>query len=385
MRERTGFVTKDRRGRWVARFTFTGGDGRKVNVTKTVATKTEGKEFLRERLREFHDRGARAIEAARMTFADLATYYRDEYLVPAEYHEKRKVRGLRSYKDGRAYLKTLEAHFGQRRLRDITYAQLETYRAARLKTPVVLKPAQPDGTPAKERPRSIASVNRELSLLRNVLNVAVREGWLTRSPFAAGRPLINAADERKRQRVLTRDEEVRLLAACTGARAHLRPLIILALDTGMRQGELFRLRWDDVDDAAGVIRIDAMNTKTLTAREVPLTARAFAVLDEVRDRPPAHAAGRVFGITNNVSKSFTAVRQAAGLEDLRFHDLRHTAATRWVQGGLPLPEVARLLGHTNLTTTYRYTNADSTTLRRAAAILDEYHSRDETSGADSIH
>src|SRR5262249_26227184 len=149
----------------------------------------------------FGQLGARAMDAAKMTFGDLARFYRGQYLVAAEYHEGRKVRGLRSYQDGRAYLKTLEAHFGTRRLRDLTYAQLEAYRAERLRTPVVSKALGPDGKPKKTRPRSIASVNRELSLLRNVFNVAVREGWLTRNPFIAGRPLINAADEKKRQRV----------------------------------------------------------------------------------------------------------------------------------------------------------------------------------------
>ncbi len=254
-RERTGFVFKDPAGRWYARFTYTDAEGQRRNVKKRVRSKAEGRDFLRERLREFEERGSRSIEAAAMTFSELGQFHREHYLIPAEYVDGRKIRGLRSYKDGLLHLKTLTTRFGRVRLRDITFARLEAYRSDRLKTPTVYK-----------TPRSIASVNRELSLMRNMFNVAVREGWLSRNPFNSGRPLINAADEKKRQRVVTRAEEAQLLDVCIGARAHLRPLLVVALDTGCRQGELFRLEWADVDLEAGLLRIRAENTKTLSAR-----------------------------------------------------------------------------------------------------------------------
>ena len=77
-------------------------------------------------------------------------------------------------------------------------------------------------------------------MLRRMLNVAQREGWILRNPFAAGDSLISLADENKRERILTREEEMKLLAACdTPQRAHLKGIIICAIDTGMRQGEYF--------------------------------------------------------------------------------------------------------------------------------------------------
>jgi len=122
-------------------------------------------------------------------------------------------------------------------LRSITHGDVRQFRAATL--------AQEMRTNSQ---RTIASVNRELSLLRRMLNVAQREGWILRSPFAAGDSLISSADENKRERILTREEESKLLAACdTPQRAHLKAILICALDTGMRQGEIFSLRWRDVD------------------------------------------------------------------------------------------------------------------------------------------
>jgi integrase len=81
----------------------------------------------------------------------------------------------------------------------------------------------------------------------------------------------------------------------------------------------------------------------------------------------------VFGFSDNVKKSFASARGQAGLPDVRFHDLRHTAATRLVGAHLPLAEVGRILGHTQANTTYRYVNANVETARRAAAALDAFN------------
>jgi len=165
-----------------------------------------------------------------------------------------------------------------------------------------------------------------------MLNVAQREGWILRSPFAAGDSLISLADENKRERILTPEEEGRLLAACeTPRRAHLRAILICALDTGMRQGEIFSLRWRDVDFENGLLSIQAFHTKTMKERQVAITTRLALELERLKASAPDNADGLVFGIIDNVKRSFTAARTKAGLNDVRFHDLRHTAATGlWV-------------------------------------------------------
>ena len=200
-----------------------------------------------------------------------------------------------------------------------------------------------------------------------------------RNPFNAGDSLISIADERQRERILTIEEERRLLAACDRPRyRHLIPLIICALDTGMRRGEMLKLRWADVDFEKRLISVRAFNTKTMRQRQVAMTNRLAAALSQITASNPA-ATDLVFGIRNTMKNGFITVRHAAGLDDVRFHDLRHTAATRLVRGRMPLAEVGRILGHTQPQTTYRYINADESTARRAASILDRIHADESVS------
>jgi len=148
------------------------------------------------------------------------------------------------------------------------------------------------------------------------------EGWILRNPFAAGDSLISLAAENKRERILTRDEEVKLLAACeTPQRAHLKAILICALDTGMRQGEIFSLRWRDVDLEEGILNIQAFHTKTMKERQVAITTRLAIELERLKASAPDDRDGLVFGILDNVKRSFTAARSKTGLKDLRFHDL----------------------------------------------------------------
>jgi integrase len=141
----------------------------------------------------------------------------------------------------------------------------------------------------------------------------------------------------------------------------------------MRKGELLKLRWNQVDLGARVIHVRAFHTKTMTARDVPISQRLHAELKRLWDISPQDADALVFGIRDNVRLAFDSARTDAGLSDVRFHDLRHTAATRLVQKGLNLAEVGRILGHSQPITTYRYVNPDEATIRRAAEAMDSFH------------
>jgi integrase len=112
-------------------------------------------------------------------------------------------------------------------------------------------------------------------------------------------------------------------------------------------------------------------------RQVAVTERLTRELEAVYERSIKDPDTLVFGISDNVKKSFNSARKAAGLPDVRFHDLRHTHATRLVAAHMPLSEVGRILGHTQVNTTYRYVNANIETAQRAAAILDSFNGFNE--------
>jgi integrase len=370
--------------RYSARVGHTDEHGKRHDVVRAAESRTHARELIRDILRELEERGPHALDASRMTFADLASYFEKHYLKPAEYVDNRKVEGMRSIGPARAAVNALKAYFGKRRLQSIRYSDIRAYRAARLKEPTrgdVARHSREVKRNAKAQvkvTRTIATVNRELSKLRRMFNIAQREGWIRTNPFATGESLISLADERKRERILTREEERRLLEACGDPRrAHLRPIVVAAIDTGMRRGEILALRWRDVDFEHGLITIQAFNTKTMKERQVSITARLSLELAALYEESPKDPTRRVFGITDNVKRSFTAARKVAGLLDVRFHDLRHTHATRLVSAHIPLSEVGRVLGHTQANTTYRYVNANVETARRASAALDAFNAEGE--------
>lgn len=105
-----------------------------------------------------------------------------------------------------------------------------------------------------------------------MFNTGVQSGLIARNPFSLGPALITSADEIKRDRVLSLSEEEALLATCTGARAHLHTILILALDTGMRRGEIFKLHWPDIDFKQRLLTVRWMNAKSLRERQIAMTS-----------------------------------------------------------------------------------------------------------------
>lgn len=358
---------------WYARIQFWDDDGKRKQVVRKPAYNSEGsaREKARELLAEF-DTNRKAFDSPEMIFDELAAHYKATYLVDPEYRDGRKIAGLRSKYDFEHRLKPLRDFFGKKKLRSLTHGDLQQYKTQRLKTPVIAgrntRKTKEEGKP-KSRPRSIATVHRELSFMRRILNVAMANGWILRNPFTQGESLIRPGDESPRERILSRDEEARLLAFCIDERAHLRAIIICALDTGMRRGEMFSLKWSDVDFESGLITIRAFNTKTMRQRQVAMTDRLRSELSRLSGLQE----NLVFGIKTSSKSAFNNAKKKAGLSDLRFHDLRHTHATRLVGAQMPLPEVGRVLGHTQPSTTYRYVNVNEETAMRAADLLNSFN------------
>lgn len=368
-RNREGSVY-EYKGKVYARVQLIGEDGKRKDKKVLAKSRKHARELIATLKTEVKAHGDSVLDSYRMTFGELAKIYETVKLVPARYEDGRKVAGLRSWRYTKSFLPTLVTHFGRRQLRSIKHSDLEAFRLERLGTPVRCGTDE-DDEPIY-RPRRMASVHRELGLLRAMLRYAEREGWIVKSPFDGNTGLISTANETKRDRILTREEEKRLLAGCTGRRKHLKPILLAALDTGMRRGELFKLTWQDVDLAANLIHVRATNTKTETERTVGITDRLRAELERIYAEHPENYPGPIFGVLDNVKTAFTGLREDAKLKDFRFHDLRHTAITRMIQCGLPAAEVMKISGHTQYSTFSRYVNVNQEAARRGAELLTAY-------------
>ena len=137
------------------------------------------------------------------------------------------------------------------------------------------------------------------------------------------------------------------------------PVVVIALETGMRLGEIVSLKWSEVDLVTQVARLT--DTKIGTGRDVPLSSRAARTLEAL----PRSLDGRVFPIgVAAVKSSFHAAAKRAELDDFRFHDLRHEATSRFFERDLDIMEVAAITGHKTLTMLKRYTHLRAADLAR---------------------
>jgi integrase len=177
----------------------------------------------------------------------------------------------------------------------------------------------------------------------------VRKRWFIscENPVAS---IVKPKENKSRDRILKEDERESLLRVLAD-QPQLRAIVLLAESTAMRRGELVSISWENVDLQKQVLFLPDSKTG---ARYVPLSSQAVKVLEEVRG---AKANGRVFNISDSyLSHAFRDACKAAGLVDFRFHDLRHTAITRYAMMGLNVLELQAISGHRTLQMLSRYTH-----------------------------
>lgn len=289
---------------------------------------------------------------SQVTFNELADRYVEIY------------GGQKSFYTKGYMLKVAREYFGERRLSQITYLDLETWRNRRKAVCTIAG-----------KPRADASVNREMALISHILNKAVEWGMMEASPFKKGKRLM-FKENNQRLRFLSETEVEALLKA---ASPHLKPIVEVALLTGMRRGELLSLKWEQIRN--GFIYLT--ETKSGKSRQIPINERLAEVFKEVRRenqlKSPhvfADSQGRRF---YEVKRSFATACRKAGIEDFRFHDLRHTFASHLVMRGVSLKAVQELLGHADLTMTMRYAHLSKAHLQEAVATLNDigfgYHGK----------
>jgi integrase len=386
-KRKTGGSIKTINGRIYARIQYMDEmTGKRKEKLRPAPNRTRARELVREMRRELSG-GQESLESDKLTFRQVADRYEKVKLVPPVFRNGLKVSGKRSYRAQRYLLTALKNHFGSRLIRSIKPGDIEAYKAKRLATPVITEKNVREPNPVKqrkkilvrkvsiERPRAIASVNRELSLLRQIFVFAETEELVLRNPFARAAKVISAAAETHRDRVLGRDEETLLLDACsTEARRHIRPLVIVALDTAMRKGELLTLQWKDVDLRLNMITVRATNTKTERSRMIGMTERVRGEIGRLWDISPKDRDGLVFGIRSEFRRAWSAAVAQIGAVDLHFHDLRHTAITRMIRAGVAASEAMKISGHTEMKTFQRYVNLTHESVTVSAGLLDRFNS-----------
>lgn len=329
----------------------------------------------------------------RMTFKQLTDICADTIYRPAVIVEGLKIEGVRAHNTAKNHMNVLTEFFRDRLIGEITTESLFEYRRWRLE-----RGSRHPSTSGNETkvPIKLATVNRELSAMRRMMRFAYAKGWVTRDIFFKAE-VIEEAAELERTRLLSQSEEGQLLEACQGTRVviykrirhgrketisaehsldnpHLKAMILLALDAGMRRGEILKLGWQDIDFDAGLIRIIGTNTKTQRERLAPLTSRVATELLTIR---PLAKGERPFPFSD-FKRSWATAKRLAGLEDLHFHDLRRTAITRWIQQGNPIALAGKVAGHSRLETTMKhYTSADADIVRSFTEKMNAINAENE--------
>jgi integrase len=319
-------VTK-RGGRWFAQVRRQGHQ----HLHRTFSTKGEALRWAREQEAQMDGRAAvpewRALK--RTTLRCVVQRYLAEVTPKKRSQETERLR-----------LGKLMRHpICDLPLDKLTPAALAAYRDHRL---VSVKPG---------------TVRRELSLIHHALDVSGRE-WGLRLPTnpvsLVRQPLLNNARDRR----LERGDAERLANALAECRNPLiNAAVWLAIETGLRRAELLGLEWRYINTEQRTAYIPW--SKTGRSRTIPLTGAALKILDDLE----GSSTGRVFPMTANALRlSWQRVRNRAGLKELRFHDLRHEALSRFAEMGLNLPELAVISGHRDARMLLRYTHVQPSAL-----------------------
>jgi len=288
-------------------------------------------------------------------------YFEDFIPVFLELHGK--FQSLKMQESYRSSLGHLIPVFNQYRLNRISKVMVQTYMTDR-----------------KREGASNATVNREVACMKSMLARAVDWEYLEKNPLH-GLKLLKEAPIR--ESYLIDDEAKRLIAVSP---PYLRDIIIFALATGMRQSEIFNLRWEDVRQdgrfSFGSINVVGKGEKrriirmNRTVYELMLRKRREGKSEYVFPSPKTGEK------LVHVDKSFKAALKKAGITNFRFHDLRHTAASWMVQGGADIYAVQTILGHSHIKTTQRYAHQSPEYLGNQISILDDFLGYEKTAETD---
>jgi len=334
-------ATKQGRARWYVDYYDASGK----RVQKVVGNAKTGDEAVialqTEVFKAFSKQFNVKGQKPRPTFVGFAGSYLEDYAMVNK--------APRSWKTDEYFLRGMKEYFKDTFLDQITSQDVERYKAFRLSQGV-----------------RKSTVNRCLSILRKMLNLAVEWGSLEKGSLPKIR--IYPEKDNLKERILTSEEEERLISESS---VELRPVVVMALNTGMRLGEILSLQWDSVDVDNNTIRIPKTKSGKIRIVNInPTLSKVLQVLRAENGKSPYLFPNPKTGIAlKSVRTAFKAACRRAEIDGLRFHDLRHTFASRLVRAGVDLITVKELLGHSSVTITERYTHTLQEQKQRAVDLL----------------
>lgn len=313
--------------RWTAQIRL----ARLAPVSQTFSDPKLAKEWAEQREKELiteRERGTVRRDVGKLTIEDLHL----------EYLKDPDTRALRSHKDIKQVVSKFAQEFGQLKVLDLSALHIREWR---------------DRLASSHKP---AGVNRKMAVVRSMWNWGRAARLIPQDRAWPQRIMMKGA--RGRTRFLDDAELARLLTAAEGS-ALMHSLLTVALSTGMRKGEILRMRWEDIDQQKQTVTIHT--TKTDRPRSVYLAPAAIEALKRMRVVKVTALRGQIWLQANGVplnesslGKRWRRIRKVAKLDDFKFHDIRHSCASWLAQNGASLYQIGAVLGHSSPATTARY-------------------------------
>lgn len=340
---------------------YTGPDGKQKKESTKTTLKTEAEYILSKRRKEAVEGIIPEKNKKAVPFSALV----EDYLVWAERQ--------RCFTSKKYFVNELHGYFADTPLTALTTKAIEQFQTAKMKEAIKPKtkkekkkePAKPDIIKYKKP----ATINRYMATLKHMLSKAVEWGMVSDEAIKNVRRVKQLEENNKRMRFLSTEECEALLNASS---EHLKPIIVAALNTGMRKSEILGLTWDRVDLTHGFIFLD--RTKNGEKKELPINGTLRGHLETLAMKNVdghRHVFHDKYGKPYlDIKRSFQSACRKAGITDFHVHDLRHTFASHLVMAGIDLTTVKELLGHKTLTMTLRYAHLAPAHKVKALEILD---------------
>ncbi len=346
-------LRKDDKGYFLDYFIREGGLRKRKRVRLGQIPAVQAKRVLAQKMQAIVEQKYFDSDKPQTTFLEAA----DSFLA---YSKARK----KTFRNDAQIVERLKVYFGTRPLESLTVDLVDAYLIQRRQQGSQVKP----GKTLKN-----ATLNRDVACLKTIVSRAVLNRQLDRDPIVG----LQRFKEQSRDRTLTPEEYQALLACCP---PHLHRIVELAYWTAMRRGEILGLRWDQVDFKNGVITLEATDTKTQEKREIPLNERLVALFQRI---PRTLGSPYVFFYQGKRVKDprngFATACRKAGIENFRFHDLRHCAVTNFRKAGVSDTVIMSISGHKTYAVFKRYDRVDredrKAALNRVAGLNDTVMTR----------